>query len=262
MRPALLLAAILVIVAACSSPAPSASPLPTSPSASPAAPASEAPRPSTGSSDPSATPAAPVTPAPPAETPAPTEAPAEPMTPEEEALIGQLRLDAAVNCAPRREDLPEGAIRAIECEPADPLVARVGIYLFGEGNQAAYTYMTRMASFGVDVNAGNCNDDIPGEQAWTPGDGEGDINDPGVFNWENEALSPARIGCFLDENGTANVRATCGFAYIGVLGTGSDLSELTDWTWRYPAGYEPGTPDAPGICVGDGLIDPDVAEPS
>jgi hypothetical protein len=176
--------------------------------------------------------------------------------------MSELRIDAAVNCAPRRIDLPEGAIRAIECEPDDPLVARVGIYWFEDPNEAAFTYMTRMASFGVDVNAGDCNRDVPGESGWTPGDGEGSIEDPGVFNWENEALVPERIGCFIDENGTANVRATCGFAYIGVLGTGSDLSDLTDWAWRYPAGYEAGTPDAPGICVGKAQIEASVGQPS
>jgi hypothetical protein len=37
-----------------------------------------------------------------------------------------------------------------------------------------------------------------------------------------------------------------------VLGVGKDLSELVDWTWRYPRGYEPGMPDEPGICVGEG----------
>ena len=91
---------------------------------------------------------------------------------------------------------------------------------------------------------------------------EGDIYDPGVFNWENAALSPNRSGCFLDEDGAANIRATCGNAYVGVLGTGSDLSDLYDWAWRYPAGYEPGTPDMPGICIGDSLFEPDVSEPS
>lgn len=134
------------------------------------------------------------------------------MTPEEEALIGALRLDAAVNCVPRRADLPEGSPRGIECRPDDPAVARVGIYWFASPNDAAHAYMTRMASYGVDVSAGDCGRDIPGDAAWTPGDNEGSFEDPGVFNWENSALSSDRIGCFLDENGTANVRVTCGNA--------------------------------------------------
>jgi hypothetical protein len=81
------------------------------------------------------------------------------------------------------------------------------------------------------------------------GDGEADFDDPGVFNWENEAMMPERVGCFRNEDGVANVRATCGAAYIGVLGRGTDLSDLTDWSWTYPKGYEPRMPDSPGICV-------------
>ena len=184
------------------------------------------------------------------------------MTPEEESLIGALRIDSAVSCVPRRADLPDGALYAIECRPDDSLVERVGVYWFPGINDAAHWYMTRMAAAGVDVSAGDCNQDVPGDSAWTPGDNEGSIDDPGVFNWENSVLSPNRIGCFLDENGTANVRATCANVYVGVLGTGTDLSAISDWTWRYPAGYEPGTPDMPGLCIGDGLIEPDVIEPS
>lgn len=179
------------------------------------------------------------------------------MTPEEEALMGALRIEAAVNCVARRADLPDGALRGIECRPDDSLVARVGVYAFRTEVGAAHAFMTRMAAAGVDVNAGDCDNDIPGERAWMTGDHEGEITDPGVFNWENSVLAPGRIGCFLDENGTANVRVTCGEYYIGILGDRADLSDLHDWAWRFPAGYEPGTPDPPGICIGDGLIAPD-----
>ena len=75
-----------------------------------------------------------------------------------------------------------------------------------------------------------------------PGDGEANYDDPGVFNWENEALMPERIGCFLNDDGIANVRVACGYDYIGVLGTVSDLSDLTDWTWKYPKGIEHSDP--------------------
>lgn len=241
-RVAALLPTLLLIAVACTTTAPTAyvpttSPLP---SASP----SGAPLPSASPSTPAASP-----------TPSPTETPS--MTPEEEALIGALRIEAAVNCVARRTDLPPGALRGIECRPDDSLVARVGVYAFRTEIDAAYAFMTRMAAAGVDVGAGDCDNDVPGERAWMPGDAEGDINDPGVFNWENSALAPGRIGCFLDENGTANVRVTCGEYYIGILGDRADLSDLHDWAWRFPAGYEPGTPDPPGICIGDGLIAPD-----
>jgi hypothetical protein len=120
--------------------------------------------------------------------------------------------------------------------------------------------MARMAEAGVTANAGDCVQDRPGDTPWVPGDDEGDVSDPGVFVWEGAVLASERTGCFLDENGTANVRVTCGQAYVGILGTRSDLSALLDWAWSYPEGYEPGTPDAPGICIGEGVYSPDLAE--
>ena len=251
MRLATLLLPALVLVAACSATAPSPSGPVVPPTRSPSAGESPSPVPTALPSAPPASPAE--TPSPtPAGSPSPTPAGSpSPMTPGEAALVAELRLEAAVNCTPRRTDLPEGALYGVECRPDDALVTRVGIYRFSSPNEAAHAYMTRMAAYGVDVNAGGCGLDVPGDEPWTAGDHEGSPDDPGVFNWENSVLSPNRIGCFLDENGNANVRATCGLAYVGVLGAAPDLSALTDWTWRYPAGYEPGVPDAPGLCVHD-----------
>ena len=182
-------------------------------------------------------------------TPAPTKSPASDMTAAERKLVAMLRPDAAVDCAPRRTDLPEEAIRAVECHPDDPLVASVGVYEFKNENDAAWTYMNKLAEYGVDVSAGDCERDVPGDAAWTPGDGVGRVHDPGVFNWENSVLSPNRNGCFRNENGFANVRVTCGVAYIGVLGTRKDLSDLYAWTRMHTAGAEMDTPTPPGICV-------------
>lgn len=239
-----LLPALLLIIVACATTAPT--PAPASPSPFPTVSPS-------GEALPSAPPTAP--PASPSPEASPTTTPS--MTPEEEALMGALRIEAAVNCVPRRTDLPAGALRGIECRPDYSLVARVGVYAFRSEVDAAYAFMTRMAAANVDVNSGDCANDVPGERAWMPGDGEGDITDPGVFNWENAVLAPGRIGCFLDENGIANVRVTCADVYIGVLGDRTDLSDLHDWAWGYPAGYERGISDPPGICVGDGLPGPD-----
>ena len=172
------------------------------------------------------------------------------MSADEETLIGVLRSDIAVDCEPRRSDLPEGARYAIECRPETSLVQRVGVYHFDSPNEAAFAYMTRMAAAGVDVNSGDCQADRRGEGAYVPGDNEGSIDDPGVFNWENSALMSERNGCFVDDSGNANVRLVCDREYIGILGAKDDLSDLLDWAWTYPAGYEPGTPDEPGACVG------------
>lgn len=254
MRPAAHLPALLLpvalLLAACGATPPT--PMPTAVPPTPTPASSEAPSPASSpsvapspSEDPTGAPATPTA------VPSPTAAPSPAMTDDEAALLRLLRLDAADNCAPRRTDLPEVALYAVECRPDDPLVDRVGIYAFKSANDAAWTYMNRMASSGVDVNAGDCGRDIPGDAPWTAGDGEGNWDDPGVFNFENAVLSPNRSGCFRDENGKANVRATCGTAYVGILGTGKDLSTLNDWAWRYPKGYEPGMPDRPGICVHD-----------
>jgi hypothetical protein len=245
-RPAaLLLPAIVLLAAACSTPTGATAPAQTagpSVDVAPSAAPSESPTAIASPSDrPSKAPGA---------TPAPT------MTPDEAALVGTLRADAATDCAPRRTDLPEGAQYGIECHPADPLVERIGIYWFASRREAATAYLARMATYGVGPNAGDCFEDVPGDRPWMPGDNEGSVDDPGVFTWEGHVLSPSRDGCFRDEDGAANVRATCDQAYVGVLGTGTDLSDLHEWIWRYPDGYEVGTPDLPGVCIGEALVVP------
>jgi hypothetical protein len=251
--PRLLTAATLVAVlaAACGTSVPPASPPAPSvsvsgdPSSSPSAGPSDGPTDSAASPDPVGTPE-------PTATPAGT--PVPPMSADEEALMRDLRADVAVDCVPRRTDLPDNARYGIECRPGDPLVERVGVYRYDSPNDAAYAYMTRMAAAGVDVNSGDCQADRAGEGAYVPGDGEGNFEEPGVFNWENSALMPERNGCFLDEFHNANVRLVCDRDYIGVLGGRDDLSDLLDWAWDYPEGYEPGTPDLPGLCIGPAIV--------
>ncbi len=239
MRRLAFLPAVLVLVAACAtSSGPSASPAPTGTPVATAAPSAVV----TPSPSPAATPA-------PVVTPAPTPRPSSAMTAAERKLVALLRPDAAIDCVPRRSDLPENTLDAIECRPDDPLVASVGVYWLPTENEATYAYMTRLASYDIPLATGDCEHDKPGDAAWAPGDGVGNWDDPGVFNWENSPMSPSRNGCFRNENGIANVRVTCGNAYIGVLGTGKDLSDLYAWTRKYPAGAAHDTPEPPGICV-------------
>ncbi len=236
----LILAGALWTVAACSTavtptPSPSAPP-----AASPSAPAA-----------PSASPSDAATPAPTA-TPEPTPVPS--LSADEAELIGRLRADAAIDCVPRRTDLPAGALYAIECQPGDPLVQRVGVYRYATSNDAAFAYMTRMSDAGIAPNTGDCLADTAGDSAYFPGDGESPVDAPGMFDWEGEALVTQRNGCFLDEFDSANVRLVCDNDYIGILGARDDTSDLMDWAWTYPDGYEPGTPDLPGICVGPSIV--------
>jgi hypothetical protein len=164
-------------------------------------------------------------------------------------LFATLREDAQVNCAPRT-DLPQNATDGIECILDSDLVQRVGVYRFDTLEAAAATYIARLAGYGVSLGSGNCEGGTPGDTAWAPGDGD----------------VPYRIGCFLNENGIANVRLTCGeypsalgggVTYIGVLGAGSDLAALTAWSQQYPEGAELSVPTPPGLCVNDGLPAPD-----
>jgi hypothetical protein len=183
-------------------------------------------------------------------TPAPVASiPVGELTEQEQELVSELREDVRVDCRPRRTDLPDGALLGVECFPTDDLVARVGIYGFASTRDAALAYLDRMSRAGVAPNSGRCLEGIPGEGAWTAGDGEGSVDDVDAIVVRGQTLVSHRSGCFHDENGTANYRATCWApVYVGVLGATRDLAALEDWAWRYPDDVEPSTPGPPGIC--------------
>ena len=71
-----------------------------------------------------------------------------------------------------------------------------------------------------------------------------------------------RIGCFLDENGTANVRVTCGPTYVGILGRDDDIAALVRWvrdrdgepTARRPSGDLPLGDLTAGYGLGGGGV--------
>ena len=225
--------AIVLALAACSTsvtPAPSSVPVatatPSAPTASPSAPA------------PSVVPSAP------SSSVAPSVAPEPSLTLAEVALAGFLRVDARTGCVPRRTDLPPGATLGVECHPADPLVAAVGIYSFptdGSIAEPARTaYLARLATAGVKTASGDCKTGVPGDHAWPA-----NLPDQG----DDGGLSPTRAACFLDENGTANIRLTCyGDLYVGVLGRTKELAALNAWTWKVAAGEDTHR-DPPGVCA-------------
>ncbi|HEY3164308.1 MAG TPA: hypothetical protein VGJ71_08100 [Candidatus Limnocylindrales bacterium] len=226
--------AVVGIVAACQS---SATPGPAAPSSpSSAAPSAAAPSPSV-SGAPSTPPATP-TPSPVA-----TPTPAPSLSTADLALVAFLRADVRVGCVPRRTDLPPRATLGVECHPADPLVAAVGIYSFGSGldpEPARDTYLERLAAASVKPASGDCAKGTPGDHAWPA-----NLEDQG----DDGGLSPLRSGCFLDVNGIANVRATCyGDLYVGVLGNTKELANLYAWTWKVAQGEDTHR-DPPGICA-------------
>jgi hypothetical protein len=147
-------------------------------------------------------------------------------SPAEAALVAALRGDAAVGCAPRRHDLPVRAIAGVECRVAHGSVARVGAYGFGGVSDATTAYLGRLTSYGVAASTGDCAGGHAGDAPWSPN---------------------GRSGCFLDENGSANVRVTCGSTYIGVLGNDDAIADLYRWTWK-PSDPATDRGKAPGIC--------------
>ena len=154
---------------------------------------------------------------------------------DEAALVAGLRADAAVDCVPRRTGLPARAIAGIECRVNGALVTRVGAFRFLDARDAVTTYLERLASYHVAPATGDCLAGTSGDVAWMPGDG---ATGPRVVG---------RSGCFLDENGTANVRATCGSMYVGVLGRDADLAALDRWVRTSEHG-QVGAGEPPGIC--------------
>jgi hypothetical protein len=176
---------------------------------------------------------------------------ASPYTDVEADLVAGLRSDAAVNCAPRRKDLPVRAMAAVECRINSDPVARLGAYRFRDPGDAALTYFERLALSDVNPASGDCAAGASGDAPWMPGDGTtGSAADRVAFGGDDRWVV-GRNGCFLDEDGTANVRLTCGPTYIGIIGRGGDVAALYEWAWKSETGRVPdGEP--PGICGSGG----------
>lgn len=221
----------MVAVAACAAgPAPSGLSGPSDPgvpSAFPTTPGSADPPASHTPSSPS--PPAPsstpsVSPTPPASTPVPTRKPSVgPLTVEETYLIAGARADL-FDCVPLRDGLPAATYGAIECLADDPAVARVGLFMFDGDIDMMAAYFARMDAEGVKRDSGSCEEG-EGEHVYIPGGDE----------------VQHRHGCFINEGGYANYRATLPIdhVYIGVLGRTADARALQEFAWR-------GNPAVPG----------------
>ena len=229
---------IAVLLAACSTPA--GSPIPTDPPASPSQNAQ------------SPTPSEPAAPTPVEPTAEPTDpSPPGDFTEAEQMLLKRIRPDARRDCAPRRTELPDGATGGVECQPAEGIAARVGMYQFATDQEAARAYFARMADEEVAPRSGDCGAGVEGDAAWTPGDEEGLVSGDawdGV-TVDGEDYIVFRYGCFLNDAGLPNYRATCGNGlYVGILGRTGTLGELFRWAWENAPDAPMNTPGAPGIC--------------
>ena len=130
-------------------------------------------------------------------------------------------------------------------------MTRVGAYHFGDARDAATTYLERLASYDVKPGTGDCPGGKSGDAAWMPGDRKAGKDSDRVYVGDTGPWVVGRIGCFLDENGTANVRLTCGTTYVGILGRDADLADLDRFALASATGPTKAG-KAPGICHSGG----------
>ena len=126
------------------------------------------------------------------------------LTDKERALVLALRPDARIRCEHRGEALPARAIAGIECRLRTSLVTSVRAYQYGKPADTLATYVERMASDGVARLGGDCSTSTSGDETWQSAHGG--------------AGASGRIGCFLDANGSTNIRLTCGRVACGSSG--------------------------------------------
>jgi hypothetical protein len=143
----------------------------------------------------------------------------EAYTPDEAYLLSGVRSDVRLGCSPRRAELPPRAIAGIECVPPTGPTSQVGAYLFEGVDDAVATYAERLAAEGVGLRSGGCPD-AAGEDSYHP-------EAPGE-------TGSARIGCFVNEAGVANLRFTIPSepVYVGILGRSSDTGLIWDSAWE------------------------------
>jgi hypothetical protein len=167
--------------------------------------------------------ATPATPVPATPTPNPTIEPVPSASPSPAALSADEKYllagiqRGAVDCEPVRSALPPRATAGIECAAESAAVARVGFYLFDDEADLLAAYFARMKAEGVATDSGETCLQGESEHAYYPGDGE---------------IVANRAGCFINDAGIANYRATFpARVYIGVLGRSADMAALEDWAW-------------------------------
>lgn len=140
MRLALGASALVLVLAACGSPAVSPSPSAAQPAPTAVPPASVAPSPS------SAPPAA--------------------------GFAGGVRLDLAASCKPVEGELLPGAVEGLVCNPSSDTVRRVQIYRFDKAKamMAAYGSLITAQDIESHTHQGRCRANRTSEGAYVPGD--------------------------------------------------------------------------------------------
>jgi hypothetical protein len=149
----------------------------------------------------------------------------------EATLLHGARLDLQGRCAPLRDGLPDGAVGAVICTPADDVAASVTLTVMDSRERLmdAYTAIVTDNAIPAFSHEGRCEAGGPSEGGYVPGDGH-----PGFIPDE-------RAACWIDEAGTAHaVLTSLPFVLLqvdGLPGAGPDAAFL--YAMR-------GNQDAPG----------------
>jgi hypothetical protein len=146
--------------------------------------------------------------------------------PAEAALLFGIRRDAAVDCGPVRDGLPEGAIAAVECSPVLDVVDRVRLYRFTDAAMLLQTYVDWLAVAGVTPRTGDCMTGQSGDSTYVPEDGRG-------------PLIPERTGCFADGSGTTVITVVPPDVLVATHTSAAEAGGLSQWLMR-------GNQDVPG----------------
>jgi hypothetical protein len=156
---------------------------------------------------------------------------------EEDLLFG-VRRDAAVDCQPERDGLPDGAMGAITCLPANGLVTRLTLVRWESEERLMNAYFAALEEHGVERASGDCVKQDAGEDAYWPG--------------EDDARSgvPGRQGCFRIGDESVVLVTIPPTVLAEVHGNVETLADLAGWVW---IGNQD-TPGTPTIWSPDGPI--------
>jgi hypothetical protein len=156
-----------------------------------------------------------------------TASPADSQVKAEESLLFGIRRDAAVDCQPERDGLPEGALGAVTCLPQNGLVTRFTLVDWDTQDHLLSAYFSALDAQGVQRASGDCMKQESGEDAYVPGD-------------DDEALGiPGRQGCFLVGNEAVVLVTLPPSVLAEVHGNADQLADLAGWVWI-------GNQDVPG----------------
>ena len=145
-------------------------------------------------------------------TPAPTPSPSPRPTPKPirsaaADLLAGIPASVRHTCTPRTTGLVTGTLAAVDCHPDSGRIKLLSYFLLRPAD-ARFVFSSRMRQYDLKAGA-DCHAGLPGIES------------------KRASLS---IGCFVDSSGRANLRfasrAACPGVYVGVLGTGRDISSL------------------------------------